>query len=87
VSACYSDKIKAAQFVCSKPYRRELKKLIAGKPVESDNDASENAGRGINVNELNAEKMKITDAILVIQAKRLVLRRRELALLKEMDGV
>lgn len=85
VSACYSDKIKAAQFVCSKSYRRQLKKFDVSNSSEIDKKSKDELT--ISVDELNAEKIKIEGALLEIRAKRSALRQRELILVRQIDGV
>ncbi len=89
-SACYSDKIRAAQYVCSSSYSRAVKELSVSSSVESDNEvvvAVEPAPAPVvNNDALNAEKQKIDDAILAIKAKRLVLRQRETDLLEKLGG-
>lgn len=86
VSACYSDKIRAAQYICSSSYNRAVKQLSVSSSVELDKEVAVEPELAVNTDALNAEKQEIDDAILAIKAKRLVLRQRETDLLKKLGG-
>ena len=86
-SECSSEKVRAAQFVCSSGYSRKLKQLAVGSPSEPVVLVEEKKlAVSVNNDVLNAEKLKIENAILAIKARRLVLSHREADLLKKLDG-
>lgn len=77
---CYTEKIKAAKFVCSQVYSRLLKDNINTATASQEENSQTDKKPIANVEDLRIGLREIEDALLDIQQKRLMLRRKELAL-------
>ncbi len=78
VDICHKDKFEVGQRVCSLSYSNRLK---SEKRTPSSTAKAEPSHR----NELIREAMNIEAALIEIQAARIKLRKRELALIKQRD--